>query len=240
MKERLQKIIRDVGLASRREAEQWILAGRVKLNGEIVTELGTQADLEQDDIEVNGRLIERKENKVYYLFHKPTEVVTTLKDPQQRRTVADYFSSIPERVFPVGRLDYDTEGLVIMTNDGDLMNGLIHPSKEIPKIYEAIVKGAVEEESVTKFENGLELSDGKTAPAKCKILKQMTDSGKTRLRLTIHEGRNRQVRRMLGAIGHPVVTLKRVGFSFLTLGRLESGKYRELTGEEVRKLKSLY
>ena len=240
MKERLQKIIRDVGMASRREAEQWILDGRVTVNDIIITELGTQADLEQDDIKVDGSSIVSKEKKVYFLFYKPTEVVTTMKDPQRRRTVADYFSEIPERVFPVGRLDYDTEGLVIMTNDGDLMNGLIHPSKEIPKIYEALVNGVVSDDGVLKFENGLELSDGTTAPAKCEILRRMNESGKTLLRLTIHEGRNRQVRRMLAAIGHTVISLKRTGFSFLTLNSLESGKYRELTLEEVQKLQSLY
>ena len=240
MKERLQKVIRDVGLASRREAEEWILKGRIQVNGEVITELGSQADIEVDEILVDGQPIRPKEEKVYFLFYKPKEVVTTMKDPQGRKTVADYFSSIPERVFPVGRLDFDTEGLLILTNDGELMNGLLHPSQEIPKCYQALVKGCMYKETAMELEEGIKLSDGWTAPAECKLIWVDREKEQTLLELTIHEGRNRQVRRMLGAAGHPVISLMRTGFSFLTLKGMRSGESRTLTEEEIKRLQSLY
>lgn len=238
MQERLQKIIRDAGLASRREAEEWIVSGRVQVNGQVVDELGAQADLEIDEISVDGNILGRKEKKVYFLFNKPTEVVTTLKDPQNRRTIAEFFRKIPERVFPVGRLDYDTEGLLVVTNDGELMNGMLHPSKEIPKRYEAWVKGQVSEATAMQLRNGVHLSDGKTAPAKCRILKM--EAAKTLVEVTIHEGKNRQVRRMLATVGHPVISLSRTGFSFFELGHLKRGEYRPLTDQELAQLQKLY
>ena len=238
MKERLQKIIRDAGLASRREAEEWIVSGRVEVNGQVVDELGAQADLEVDEIVVDGTLVGRKEEKVYFLFNKPTEVVTTLKDPQNRKTIAEFFKKVPERVFPVGRLDYDTEGLLVVTNDGDLMNGMLHPSKEIPKRYEAWVKGQLSEATAMQLRSGIQLSDGKTAPAKCRVLKM--EIGRTLVEVTIHEGKNRQVRRMLATAGHPVISLSRTGFSFFELGHLKLGEYRPLTSQELVQLKKLF
>lgn len=239
MKERLQKIIRDAGYASRREAEQWILEGRVMINGEIVKDLGVQADPDCDLILIDHLPIQ-KEKKVYYLFNKPSQVMTTRKDPQGRRTIMDFFSQVEERLFPVGRLDFDTEGLVLLTNDGAMMNGLLHPSKEIEKRYRCRVQGAFTEEDRLKLEKGVMLSDGLTAPAHCKILERNVKDQTSLIELEIHEGKNRQVRRMLAALGYLVISLRRVRFSFLTLEGVPLGKYRPLTEAEIQKLKTLF
>lgn len=237
--ERLQKIIRDAGFASRREAEQWILEGRVQVNGKIITDLGSKADDKKDEILVDGKPL-YKEKKVYFLFFKPRGVVTTLKDPQRRKTIQEYFKEIPERVFPVGRLDLDTEGLLLVTNDGDLMQGLLHPSKEIDKTYEAWVDGIPSQDAIRKLENGVLLSDGLTSPAKVKLLKTEKEKDCSYIQLVIHEGKNRQVRRMLGNIGHPVISLRRTCFANLTLEGLKIGEYRSVTEMELKKLRELY
>ena len=235
MKERLQKIIRNSGIASRREAEKWITSGRISIDGVIVTELGTQADQETQVICIDGVPLRKSESHVYYLFYKPTSVVTTLHDPQGRPTIVDFIKEIPERIFPVGRLDQDTEGLLVLTNDGNLMNGLLHPSREIPKIYQVKVKGIPDEKTLNDLRNGVELTDGKTAPAKVKFLKSEKDTAL--LEIIIHEGKNRQVRRMVGTVGFPAVALKRIGFAFLRLDGLTSGSFRPLSQEEVNRLR---
>lgn len=234
---RLQKILAQAGVASRREAEKIILAGRVKVNGQTVRELGTKADPEKDLIQVDGQKLSLSEKKVYYLLNKPTGYVTTMKDPQGRKTVADLISSIQERVYPVGRLDYDTSGLLLITNDGDLANALAHPKKEIGKCYEARVLGIPSEESLSSLEKGILLDDGMTAPAKVDLIKK--ERTKASIEITIHEGRNRQVRRMFEAIGHKVIKLKRSRLGPISIGNLPLGKLRSLTSKEIESLKKL-
>ncbi len=234
---RLQKILAEAGVASRREAERMIQAGRVAVNGSIVKEAGTKADPAKDRIEVDGVLLSSPEKKVYYLLHKPTGCVTTMKDPQGRPTVAALLGSIPERAYPVGRLDYDTSGILLITNDGDLANALAHPKKEVDKCYHVKVKGVPPDEKITKLSMGILLDDGITAPAKVSFIK--AERNKAWLEIIIHEGRNRQVRRMCEAIGHSVVKLKRVRFGPLELGLLQRGELRPLSTEEVSKLKKL-
>lgn len=230
--ERLQKVLAQAGVASRRHSEEIILAGRVKVNGVVVTELGTKVDPTRDRIEVDGQSI-ASEKKVYIVLNKPRGVVTTASDPQGRKTVIDLLD-VEERVYPVGRLDLDTSGLLIMTNDGTLANGLMHPSREIEKTYRAWVKGIVSGETAKQLARGVELDDGMTAPAKVRIMEKGNDE--TLLEIIIHEGRNRQVRRMCDAIGHPVKSLQRVQIAFLKIGRLRYGDSRHLTPEEVMRL----
>lgn len=234
---RLQKIIAQAGVASRREAERMILEGRIRLNGSIVTELGTKADPLEDSIEVDGREISSAEKKVYYLLNKPTGYVTTMRDPRGRPTVNDLMVSVSERVYPVGRLDYDTSGLLIMTNDGDLAHALAHPGKEIKKYYEAKVQGEAQEKDLNRLREGIRLDDGLTAPAVVTVLK--THGNKQWLEIVIHEGKNRQVRRMCDAIGLRVVKLQRLRLGTLELNDLPLGKFRKLTDKEVDGLKAL-
>ena len=237
--ERLQKIISRAGAASRREAERLILAGRVTLNGRVVTELGTQADEAQDVIAVDGVNISAPKEKVYFLLNKPKRCISAVRDDRGRRTVIDLLPEVQEYIYPVGRLDYDTEGLLLLTNDGDLMNGLLHPRYEIEKTYIAKAQGMVTGEDIKKLCRGIMLEDGMTAPARAKFLERADNGSWCRVQLTIHEGRNRQVRRMLQAIGHRVQELKRVAFAGLTLEGVPRGGYRSLTGEEVARLKKI-
>ena len=216
MLERIQKIMAQGGIASRREAERLILDGRVTLNGKVVVELGTKADTDNDYIKVNGKLITRPEPKTYVILFKPRGYVTTSKDPEGRPTVMELLEKVKVRVFPVGRLDYDTEGLILCTNDGDLAHRLQHPSHEIPKTYLVKVDGVPTQEGVLKLRNGVKLRDGMTAPARVKIIKKA--EANSWLEIIIHEGRNRQIKRMFEAIGHTVIKLKREGLAFLTLG----------------------
>ncbi|WP_204516815.1 pseudouridine synthase [Brevibacillus fulvus] len=234
--ERLQKVLAQAGIASRRHSEELILQGRVSVNGQIVRELGTKVDPEKDRIEVDRQPI-RKEQHLYLLLHKPTGVITSLHDPQGRRIVTDLLSGIEERVYPVGRLDYDTSGLLLLTNDGELANKLAHPSYEIDKVYRAWVKGIPDSRQLLKLQRGIALEDGMTAPAKAKLLEADAQKNRALIELTIHEGRNRQVRRMCEAIGHPVLELSRIRLGFLTLDGIKPGAYRHLTAAEVDKLK---
>lgn len=237
--ERLQKIISKAGAASRREAERLILAGRVTLNGRVVTELGTQADGEQDVIAIDGASISAPKQKLYFLLNKPKRCISAVKDDRGRRTVIDLLPEVEEYIYPVGRLDYDTEGLLLLTNDGDLMNGLLHPRYEIEKTYIARAQGLVTADDIKQLCKGVMLEDGMTAPARAKLLERADNGSWCRVQLTIHEGRNRQVRRMLQAIGHRVQELKRVAFAGLTLEGVPRGGYRSLTGEEVARLKKI-
>lgn len=236
--ERLQKIISQAGIASRREAETIITAGRVTVNNKVVRELGSKADLFKDKIRVDGKLI-RSEKPVYLLLFKPKGVVSTLSDPQGRETVAQLVSEVSQRVYPVGRLDYNTEGVLLLTNDGNLTHALLHPSRHVKKTYIARVQGIPTEEKLDRLRSGIQLEDGITAPAEVYLMEVDRDKNDARVELTIHEGRNRQVRRMCDAIGHSVKQLKRISFGFLTLEGLKRGQYRHLTQEEVKRLELL-
>ena len=237
--ERLQKLISQAGAASRREAERLIESGRVTVNGKKAI-LGQQADI-KDKIAIDGVLIGAKAKKLYFILNKPKGYICSVKDDRGRRTVLDLLPDVKEYIYPVGRLDYNTEGLLILTNDGELMNGLLHPSREVFKTYVAKAKGIINDEELHKLADGVMLDDGMTAPADVRLL----DVGRgkdswSRVELSIHEGRNRQVRRMLAAAGHEVIALKRVSFAGLTLNNLPRGSYRKLTEREVVYLKGFY
>ena len=234
MEKRLQKILSEMGVASRREAEELILEGRITVNGRIA-ELGMKADPAKDHIKVNGKLLTKREPKIYLIFNKPRNVVTTLKDPEGRPTVKDYLKDIKYRVYPVGRLDYDSEGLLLLTNDGDFANAVMHPSKKIPKTYEVKVKGVPEQKVLEKLKKGIHLEDGMTAPAKIKGPK--TTANNSWLEVTIYEGRNRQLRRMFDQVGHSVLKLKRIRIGSIQIGELSPGTYRYLISEELNKIK---
>ncbi|MGM9951471.1 MAG: pseudouridine synthase [Lysinibacillus sp.] len=236
--ERLQKVIAYAGVASRRKAEQLIVEGKVKVNGKVVRELGTKVS-NSDTIEVEGVKLE-KEDKVYFLLYKPKGYISAVTDDKGRKTVVDIFKKrVPERIFPVGRLDYDTTGLLLLTNDGEFSYQLTHPKFKIDKTYIARVKGVPTIDGLKKLQRGIKLEDGKTAPAKVSMTSFDEKAGKAICEITIHEGRNRQVRRMFEAIGTPVVKLKRERFAFLDLGNLNPGEYRELTKHEVKQLRVL-
>lgn len=235
MEERLQKILAAAGIASRREAEKIILAGRVKVNGKLITELGAKFG-PKAFITVDGKPI-KNEKKVYYVFYKPRAVVTTMVDPQGRRTVADFFSGLTERVFPVGRLDYNTEGLLLLTNDGELAQKLTHPKNQINKSYRAAVVGIVPQEKLDLLRLGVKLEDGLTAPAIVDLVEYDHEKNLSVFNITIHEGKNRQIRRMCDYIGYPVRQLKRYKIANLTLNGLKRGQYRELFEEELTALR---
>lgn len=233
---RLAKYLANAGLTSRRKAEQLISEGRIKVNGVVVKELGSKIDPDTDVIEFNGqRVIGNK--KVYILLNKPSGYISSVYDPQGRPIVTDLLKDVKQRVYPVGRLDFDTEGLLILTNDGNFTNLMIHPRYEIEKTYEALVKGVVKESELKKLRQGILLEDGITAPAEVEILKK--DHNNTLLSIKIHEGRKRQVKRMCTAINHPVIHLRRVGFGFLKIHGLKLGQYRFLTPDEVNRLISM-
>jgi 23S rRNA pseudouridine2605 synthase len=237
MEERLQKIIALAGIASRRAAEKLILAGRVRLNGKVVTELGTKADASRDHIKVDGKLINPRQPKVYLMLNKPLGHVTTMADPEGRPMVSDLLRGIRTRVYPVGRLDYSTEGLLLLTNDGDFAHLVSHPSHEMTKTYLVKVKGVLEDRDVEMLERGVFLQDGKTAPAQVRRLRK--EEANSWVEITIHEGRKRQVRRMIDHTGHSVIKLKRIRIGNLDLGDLPAGTYRHLTAEEVRALRDM-
>ena len=229
--ERLQKIIARAGICSRREAEKLILDGRITVDGKIIRELGAKAAPNQK-IRVDDKLLTLNTEKIYLLLNKPRGYVSTAHDERGRKTVLDLID-ISERVYPVGRLDLNSEGLILLTNDGELANLLLHPRFEVKKTYRAKISGTVTEEKLDKLRAGIELDDGLTAPAEIYML------DKDLVEITIHEGRNRQVRRMFSAIGCDVKRLRRVKFANLNLEGLKSGKYRELTAAEVSELKNL-
>ena len=236
--ERLQKVIAYAGVASRRKAEQLILDGKVKVNNVVIKELGTKVSA-SDTIEVEGVKLE-KEQKVYFLLYKPRGTISAVTDDKGRPTVTDIFKKhVDQRIFPVGRLDYDTSGLLLLTNDGEFSYQMTHPKFKIDKTYVARVKGIPTIEGLKKLQRGIKLEDGKTAPAKVSMTSFDEKAGKAICEITIHEGKNRQVRRMFEAIGTPVVKLKRERFAFLDLGNLSPGEYRELTKHEVKQLRVL-
>ncbi len=233
----MQKIIARAGIASRRAAEQLILEGRVTLDGQVVAELGRTCDPRLQTLCVDGKPVGGKEKMVYFLLNKPKGYLSTVKDERGRRTILDLLSGVRERVYPVGRLDNNTEGLLLVTNDGPLTNGLLHPRCEVEKIYVARVTGPVTEKLLDSLRRGISLDDGMTAPARARLLER--EQGLSRVELAIHEGRNRQVRRMFAAIGCEVKSLKRTVFAGLDLKGVKRGRYRELTEEEVAGLYGL-
>lgn len=232
--ERLQKYLAACGVASRRAAETLIAAGHVTVNGE-VAQLGCKVDPAADTILLDGRPV-GAESMVYILLNKPPDTVTTVKDTHGRETVMDCLEGVAARVYPVGRLDMDVGGVLLLTNDGELANRLIHPSYQIPKVYLAWVWGRVTEETLARLEAGVELDDGVTAPAKARVLKHTPKQ--TLLRLQIHEGKKREVKRMCKAVGHPVVSLTRIAFCGIRAGDLKPGDWRYLTEEEVGMLRA--
>ncbi|MDY3280128.1 MAG: pseudouridine synthase [Eubacteriales bacterium] len=230
---RLQKYMAECGVASRRRAEEMILEGKVSVNGVVISQMGVQVE-DGDEVRVEGKLIRPEAQKRYVMYHKPVGEVTTVSDPEGRAAVLDHFRDYPVRLYPVGRLDYDSEGLLLLTNDGALTERMLHPSHLVEKTYLARVTGQVSMDSVRQLRAGVMLDDHKTAPAKVRIIKEETFA--TVVLVTIHEGRNRQVRRMFEALGHRVLQLRRVKFGPLELGDLPRGQWRELTAEEVRRL----
>jgi 23S rRNA pseudouridine2605 synthase len=233
--ERLQKVLAEAGVASRRKCEELITAGRVKVNDEVITTLGVKVDASKDVIHVDGRAI-RQEKKVYVLFNKPKGVITSASDPGGRKIVTDFLKIIKERIYPVGRLDYDTEGLLLLTNDGEFANLLTHPKHHVPRTYHATVKGVPHGSLLDKLREGIQLEDGITAPAEVDYHDISPDNKETIVQITIYEGRNRQVRRMFDAIQFPVMKLKRVQFGPIFLTGVPRGKFRHLDPKEVKEL----
>ena len=234
--ERLNKIIAGSGIASRRRADELISSGRVWVNGEIITKAGSKAIWGLDTIIVDGRRLPDPPKKFYLLLNKPFGYVCTLHDPQGRPVVHDLLADVKERVYPVGRLDFDSQGLLILTNDGELAFRLAHPRFQVPRTYKVLVEDAIEPQSVKKLREGIMLDDGRAGPARVRILER--DQGRSLLRITISEGRKREVRRMLEAAGYRTIQLTRTHYGSLRLGALKVGRYRRLTKEEVQSLRS--
>ena len=236
---RLQKVLAQAGVASRRAAEALIAGGRVMVDGKTVTEMGTKVDPAVSEVKVDGRRIRAAERHRYILLYKPPGVVTTASDPQRRRTVIELLAGVHERVYPVGRLDYDTEGLLLLTNDGDLAAMLTHPRHGVERTYEAHVAGMPDEDALRRLREGIALDGRRTLPAEATVLNRGKRDRHGIVQLTIREGRNRQVRRMLEAVGHPVRHLARTRIGPLTDRRLKPGAWRDLTVDEITTLQAL-
>ena len=238
--ERLQKILSAAGIASRRLSEELIRQGRVSVNGRTVTELGTRADSAADDIRVDGRRIQPHQRPRYLLLNKPRGYVTTRHDPEQRPTVLDLLKGVREYVYPVGRLDYDSEGLLLLTNDGALAARLTHPRHEVERVYEARVRGVVDRHAGQRLERGVIIDGRRTAPARIIRMTHAEAPGgpQTIVEIALHEGRQRQVRRMFEAVGHPVVRLRRVRIGPIEDAALKVGRWRDLSPAEIARLKA--
>lgn len=234
--ERLQKIMAHAGVASRRKSEEIIADGRVKVNGELVTEMGFKVDPDQDQIVVDGEII-TEEKKIYILLNKPEGYITTVSDPEGRPTVMDLIPDLKQRLYPAGRLDADSSGLLILTNDGDLTYKLTHPKKEVDKKYRVLAGDKIKKDDFKKLEAGMIIDGKKTSSAEISNINYQ--AGQTQFDIIIHEGRNRQVRRMTEMIGYRVLTLQRIAFAFLDLSGVKEGSFRYLTEQEVEKLKSI-
>lgn len=240
MEERLQKFLAEAGVASRRKAEELIQAGRVQVNGKTVKEMGCKIDPAKDKVTFDGRLVKTEQTKkVYIMLYKPEGYVTTAKEQFGRPAVLDLIHGVKERIFPVGRLDYDTSGLLLLTNDGDLTYKLTHPKHDVDKTYIAKLYGVPDAMDLQKFRRGVVIDGRKTRPAKIQILEKDKDQRYCTVEIIIHEGKNRQVRKMCEAIKHPVAQLKRVATGELQLGDLKKGAYRHLTEKEVKYLQKL-
>jgi 23S rRNA pseudouridine2605 synthase len=239
VEERLQKILSTAGVASRRLSEELIVQGRVSVNGQTITQLGTKADPSVDEIKVDGRRIKLAQQKRYVLLNKPRGYITTRSDPEGRPTVMDLMKGVKEYIYPVGRLDYDSEGLLILTNDGELAARLTHPRHEVEKVYEARVKGVPDERALDRLARGVPIEGRRTAPAKIRASEPFAKGSgqQTIVEISIHEGRQRQVRKMFEAVGHPVVRLKRVRIGPVEDPDMPIGHWRELTPQELTKLR---
>lgn len=233
---RLQKYMARCGVASRRKSEELISEGLVKVNGKIIREMGFKIDPKVDEVRVNNKIIELEEEKIYIMLNKPVGYVTSLKDDFNDKKVIDLVEDVEERIYPVGRLDKDSSGLLLLTNDGDFAYKLTHPKFQVPKTYLAKVEGVPSKEALEKFRTGLVIDGWHTAPAKVEIVREFKD--KCFLEVEIHEGRNRQVRKMCDAIGHPVISLERRKFGNIVLTDLKVGNYRKLTNKELQILKN--
>ena len=236
MEERLQKFMARCGVASRRKCEEIITMGRVKVNDSLVVELGHKVDPDIDKVYVDDKIISIEENKVYIALNKPEGIVSTVKDEKGRKTILDLVE-VKERIYPIGRLDYETSGLIILTNDGDIYNKVIHPREAINKVYIALLEGLPTEEEISKFCNGIDIDGYITAKADLQVLKRVGVNSSARI--TIHEGKNRQIRKMCDVIDHSVINLKRVSVGEIHLEDLEKGKWRSLTNKEIEYLKNL-
>jgi 23S rRNA pseudouridine2605 synthase len=234
MEERLQKILAQAGVCSRRAAEELIRQGRVRVDGTLVTEMGLKVDQNRHRITVNGKSLQGSEEKITLLLNKPKGYVTTMSDPQGRPIVSSLIKNIEQRLFPVGRLDLDTEGALLMTNDGELAQKLLHPKFEVNKTYQVVIRGHIDQKKIQALEQGIDLDGRQTWPAKITV--QEKSEKITTLHIIIHEGRKRQVRRMFEAVGHPVVHLKRLAYGNLRLGNLAPGKYRLLSLQDLSSL----
>ena len=234
---RLQKLIAGTGLASRRKAETLITAGRVTVNGKVITELGTKVDPGRDHVKVDGKHLSGAQPFVYLMLNKPKHVMSTLDDPGGRTTVKDFLRGVSVRVFPVGRLDFDSEGLMLLTNNGELAQALLHPRYHVPKTYLIKVKGVLTDDEIAQLERGVRLEDGMTSPAMVKKVRKA--EANSWLEITIREGRKHQVKRMLESVGHPVIKLIRIRMGPLSLGNLASGEFRFLTDREANQLREL-
>ena len=233
--ERLQKLLSMAGVASRRLSEDLIRQGRVTVNGAVITELGTKADPERDEVRVDGRRVRPQRRMRYILLNKPRGYVTTRHDPQGRPTVMDLLKSVHEYVYPVGRLDYDSEGLLLLTNDGDLAARLTHPRHEVERVYEARVRGVPDSHALDRLARGVVIDDRRTAPARVELLETREDQAI--VHIALHEGRQRQVRHMFEAVGHPVIRLRRVRLGPIADENLTTGYWRELTPREIARLR---
>lgn len=236
MEERLQKYMARCGVASRRKCEEFILDGKVSVNGVKVLELGTKIDVDKDKVYYNGNLIKLEETKRYIMLNKPTGIITSVKDEKNRKTVIDLIN-VAERIYPIGRLDYDSSGLLLLTNDGDLYNNVIHPRKSLYKTYIAKVLGSFTNEELEKFKSGVDIGGYITAP--CKISVLSSDNKYSKVKISIMEGKNRQIRKMCSAFNHEVKELKRISIGNIKLDKLEVGKWRELSAQEIDYLKTL-
>ena len=230
---RLQKFLAHAGIASRRAAEEIIKQGRVTINGLTITSMGVTVTA-SDIVAVDGKVIKKEEEKKYIMLNKPVGYVSSAKDQFGRPTVLDLVTDVNMRLYPVGRLDYDTSGLIFLTNDGDFTYQLTHPKHEIEKVYEALISGIPTNEEIIRFKNGLTIEDYTTSPANIEVIDKSRDN--VLVHITIHEGKNRQVRKMCAAIGHKVITLKRLSIGPIALGNLPSGKWRNLTGFELKNI----
>ncbi|SKA76681.1 23S rRNA pseudouridine2605 synthase [Clostridium sp. USBA 49] len=236
MLERLQKYMAECGIASRRKCEEIIISGRVKVNDKIITQLGYKIDRKKDIIAIDGKIIKPEQKKIYIALNKPTGYLSTVKDDRGRKTILDLVKT-KERIYPIGRLDYDTSGLILLTNDGEIYNKIIHPRQIIKKTYIAKLKGIPTNLEINKFKNGIDIGGYITATADFRLINILGENCEVEIK--IHEGKNRQIRRMCEKINHQVISLKRISIGEIKLGNLELGKFRNLTQEEIQYLKTL-
>jgi len=233
---RIQKVIADAGISSRRAAERLLLQGRIVVNGQVVNELGTKVDPSRDHIRVDGKLIPSAQPKVYMMLHKPQGCVSTLDDPEGRKTIKDFFPGSSLRLYPIGRLDFNTEGLILLTNDGDFSAHLLHPRSHIPRTYVVKISGILTDQNIAQLQKGVLLDDGVTAPCRINKLKKLSTN--SWLEVTLYEGRKRQIRRMMETAGCSVIRLKRIGFGPIRLGTLPPRQSRPLEIEELSQLRT--